>query len=339
MKVLVTGGAGFIGSNCVARFAEKEFEVTVFDDLSRNGSPRNLEWLKASFPILFVNGDVRKPEQIIATLQKHGPFDLIIHLAAQVAVTTSVLNPRDDFERNAYGAFNLLESVRIHNPDAVILYSSTNKVYGAMEHLGIVERNNRYGYADLPGGVHERHGLDFHSPYGCSKGTADQYFRDFSRIYGMKTVVFRQSCIYGYRQFGVEDQGWVAWFCIAAAQGKELTICGDGKQVRDILFIDDLVNLYERAFEKIDIAQGRVYNIGGGPENTVSLLELISQLESITRKKIPIRFEGWRNGDQKVFIADVSSAWNDLQWKPTIRPNQGVELLYNWVKENLRLFE
>jgi CDP-paratose 2-epimerase len=190
----------------------------------------------------------------------------------------------------------------------------------------------------LPGGVNEQRNLDFHSPYGCSKGAADQYFRDYARIYGLKTIVMRQSCIYGYRQFGVEDQGWVAWFCIAAALGKQITIYGDGKQVRDVLFMDDLVRLYEMAYKQIDKVKGDVFNIGGGPANTLSLIELIAALENIRGSKIPLAYGDWRSGDQRVFVADISHAKKQLSWEPLIDPLSGVKRLYSWVLENIHLF-
>jgi CDP-paratose 2-epimerase len=339
MNILVTGGAGFIGANCAKYFADKGHHVIIFDDLSRRGSEKNLEWLKQTCSVDFVRGDVRRQDDLNGTFAQKGPFNLVLHFAGQVAVTGSVAKPRDDFERNACGAFNVLEAVRLQNPDAEVIYSSTNKVYGAMESLRIVERNNRYEYFDLPGGVGEDQNLDFHSPYGCSKGSADQYFRDYARIYGLKTVVLRQSCIYGYRQFGVEDQGWVAWFCIAAALGKQITIYGDGRQVRDVLFIDDLMRLYELIHANIGAAAGKVFNVGGGPANTLSLLELVAILEKISGRRIPLKFGGWRSGDQKVFVADISLAEKTLIWKPLISPAEGVKKLYGRVKDNLKLFE
>jgi len=338
MNILITGGAGFIGANSAAYFAAQGNRVTVFDDLSRKGSAINLQWLQSKPSIQFVKGDTRRFDDIVDCVKQHGPFDCILHCAGQVAVTTSVVNPRDDFERNALGAFNLLEAVRLHNKEAAVVYSSTNKVYGGMEDLQIIERNGRYEYANLRTGVTEDRGLDFHSPYGCSKGCADQYFRDYSRIYSLKTIVLRQSCIYGYRQFGVEDQGWVAWFCIAVALGSPITIYGDGKQVRDVLFIDDLVRLYESSFVNIGKAAGKVFNIGGGPFNTLSLLELLARLEKLTGKKIPVQYDKWRCGDQRVFVADISLAEKILGWKPAVSPAEGVERLFSWVKENILLF-
>lgn len=339
MRILITGGAGFTGANCATYFAKKGRHVVLFDNLSRMGSEKNLQWIKNEYPVEFVKGDVRKFEELVDVITQKGPFDLIIHLAAQVSVTTSVENPREDFEINALGTFNLLEAIRQHNPGAAVIYSSTNKVYGGMEDLKIIERNGRYMYRDLEEGVDESRNLDFHSPYGCSKGTADQYCRDYARIYGLKTVVMRQSCIYGYRQFGFEDQGWVAWFCIATNLVKQITIYGDGKQVRDVLFIDDLVRAYELAYNNIDHIAGKVFNIGGGPENTLSLHELIRLLEELKSDKIPLNYDDWRPGDQKVFVGNIFLAEKEFGWKPVVKPDEGVRKLYNWVHENKHLFE
>lgn len=338
MRILITGGAGFIGINCAAYYAKNGHQVFIFDNLSRHGSEKNIQWLKNICKIELVIGDVRKIDELVDVITKKGPFDLILHLAAQVAVTTSVSNPRDDFEINALGTFNLLEAVRLNNPEAVVIYASTNKVYGEMTNLNIIEKDGRYCYRNLPEGVDEKRNLDFHSPYGCSKGAADQYCVDYFRIYGLKTIVMRQSCIYGYRQFGIEDQGWVAWFCIAALLGKQITIYGDGKQVRDVLFIDDLINAYELAFENKDSIAGKVFNIGGGPQNTLSLHELIWHLQKLTGKTISLDYDDWRAGDQEVFIGNISLAEKELGWKPVTRPKDGVEKLYNWVKENIQLF-
>jgi len=244
----------------------------------------------------------------------------------------------EDFEINALGTFNLLESTRRYSPKATFIYSSTNKVYGEMEDLNIIKNNGRYMYKDLPQGVDETRNLDFHSPYGCSKGAADQYCRDYYRIYGLKTIVLRQSCIYGYRQFGIEDQGWVAWFCIATALGKPITIFGDGKQIRDVLFIDDLIKAFELAYKHRNKACGQVFNIGGGPENTLSLHELIDSLERQKGKKIPVNYDDWRPGDQKVFVGNIAKAKKQLGWEPTVNPTEGVKKLYKWVIDNKELF-
>jgi CDP-paratose 2-epimerase len=338
MKILITGGAGFIGVNSAYYFGNQGQEVTIFDNLSRAGSSKNLEWIQSKCDVNFFQGDLRKLIDLVDVFIIHGKFDLILHLAAQVAVTTSVTNPHQDFEINALGTFNLLEATRRYNSDATLIYASTNKVYGEMEDLDIVERNGRYIYGKLNDGVDENRNLDFHSPYGCSKGAADQYCRDYYRIYGLKTIVLRQSCIYGYRQFGIEDQGWVAWFCIATALGKPITIYGDGKQIRDVLFIDDLIKAFELAYQNRETAAGQIFNIGGGPKNTMSLHELLGYLEEQQGVEIPVGYENWRPGDQKVFVGNISKAKKMLGWQPTINPVQGVEKLYQWVSVNTDLF-
>jgi CDP-paratose 2-epimerase len=310
--------------------------VTVLDDLSRKGSELNLAWLQKNHSHLdFVKADIRKDHALLA--KAVSGKDAVLHLAAQVAVTTSVTDPRTDFEINALGTFNVLEAIRNSKEKPAIIYSSTNKVYGGMEDEPVIEKGDKWGYQNITG-VSEERNLDFHSPYGCSKGSADQYVRDYGRIYGLKTVVFRQSCIYGYRQFGIEDQGWVAWFTIASLLGKKLTIYGDGKQVRDVLFIDDLVDAYRKAIEHIAVTNGQVYNIGGGPDNQLSLLELISMLEKMLQKKIPYTFSDWRPGDQKIFVCDVLKAKRDFQWIPTTDVQTGVQKLAGWVVENKKQF-
>ncbi|MEL7644411.1 MAG: NAD-dependent epimerase/dehydratase family protein, partial [bacterium] len=268
---LITGGAGFIGSNYVNRLLQRGETVTIFDNLSRAGAVRNIRWLKEVYGekgVDLVLGDVRETEQVARAAKQ---ADVIVHLAAQVAVTTSVTHPREDFEVNALGTFNTLEAARLSGRNPLFLYASTNKVYGGMDDVAIVEEPTRYRYADFPEGISESQPLDFHSPYGCSKGAGDQYVRDYARIYGMPTVVFRQSCIYGPRQYGIEDQGWVAWFVIAALTGKSISIYGDGKQVRDILFVEDLLNAYDAAIENPSVSSGQVYNIGGGAKNVLSV--------------------------------------------------------------------
>lgn len=266
---LVTGGAGFIGSNYVNRLLMRGEKVTIYDNLSRAGSQLNLRWLMDVYgPKAFnlVVGDTRDAGQLVLAARD---ADVIVHLAAQVAVTTSVVKPREDFEINALGTFNVLEAARLNERKPIIIYASTNKVYGGMEEVKTVEKDTRYEYADYPQGIPETLSLDFHSPYGCSKGAGDQYVRDYYRIYGIPSVVLRQSCIYGPRQFGVEDQGWVAWFIIAAVTGRPITIYGDGKQVRDILFVEDLMDAYDLSVEHIDQVAGQVFNVGGGAAKKV----------------------------------------------------------------------
>lgn len=338
MKVFITGGAGFIGCNSADHFLKQGHEVIVFDNLSRVGTPANLAWLetKHNKRLSFVDGDIRNYDQLVQAI---GGADVVLHLAGQVAVTTSVINPREDFEINALGTFNVLEAVRNHAPDAAVLYASTNKVYGGMEAVGVVEKNGRYTYADHPYGISETYPLDFHSPYGCSKGTGDQYVLDYARIYGLRTLVFRQSCIYGERQFGVEDQGWVAHFVIATQFNRPISIYGDGKQVRDLLNVKDVIRAYEAGLARIDDLSGTAINLGGGPRNTLSIwTEFGPLLASLSGQEIPITHHDWRPGDQRVFIADIRKAKELLGWEPQISPQEGITDLYRWVKENQALF-
>lgn len=332
---LVTGGAGFIGSNYVHRLLQRNEQVTIFDNLSRAGAPRNVDWLKREFGddrVRLIVGDVRNAGQIAEAAKE---ADVIVHLAGQVAVTTSVVNPRDDFEANALGTFNVLEAARASARNPVFLYASTNKVYGGMDDVALKEEATRWLYADLVHGCAETQPLDFHSPYGVSKGTGDQYVRDYSRIYGLRSVVFRQSCIYGPRQFGVEDQGWLAWMMIAAVTGRKITIYGDGKQVRDVLHVHDLLNAYDAAIEKIDVAQGQIYNMGGGARNVLAIwAEFGPILERLLGEKIEVARDDWRPGDQKVFYADFRKAQRELGWEPKIDLETGLEMLFEWVKAN-----
>ncbi len=338
-KILITGGAGFIGSNYAQHRIMNGDDVTIYDDLSRNGAKENLDWISSKThkkPFNFIEGDVRDYEMLISVV---GGKDIIIHLAAQVAVTTSVADPQFDFSVNATGTFNVLEAARECGEKPLVIYASTNKVYGEIEDIPVVEEETRYSFKDLPAGVAEKQLLDFHSPYGCSKGCGDQYVKDYSRIYDIPTVVFRQSCIYGKRQFGIEDQGWVAWFVIAAVMGKPITIYGDGKQLRDLLFIDDLINVYDLAIESKEDVKGLVFNIGGGIENSISIWrEFGPTLEKIHGKKIPVAIEEWRPGDQKIYISDISKARNYLGWYPKINVEKGLSFLYQWVTENKELF-
>ncbi|OGM57832.1 CDP-paratose 2-epimerase [Candidatus Woesebacteria bacterium RIFCSPLOWO2_01_FULL_38_20] len=338
-SILITGGTGFIGSNLASYFLKKKYKVVVLDNFSRKGSVANEKWLKG------IKGDLRIVKADVTTdrtiLQREvNQTDAVIHLAAQVAVTTSVENPRNDFIINALGTFNVLEAIRKSKNKPPIIYSSTNKVYGGMENTKIKSLGTRYIYKDFPLGISENVGLDFHSPYGCSKGAADQYVRDYARIYGLKTVVFRQSCIYGPRQFGVEDQGWVAWFIIAATLGKSVTVYGDGKQVRDLLYIDDLVQLYCMALDKIESISGQVYNIGGGPKFTLSVWkEFKPLLEKNLQMKIKSKSSIWRPGDQKIYVSDIRKVKKEIGWSPKISVEEGVKRLCLWVKENRVLFD
>ncbi|MCJ7624797.1 MAG: SDR family NAD(P)-dependent oxidoreductase [Anaerolineaceae bacterium] len=336
---LVTGGAGFIGSNYIARLLAQEKKVTILDNMSRAGADLNIQWLRERFgkdSFNLIQADIRDAEQVHSAAKN---VDVIIHLAAQVTVTTSVINPREDFEINALGTFNVMEAARLSKKNPIVLYSSTNKVYGEMLDEKIIEEKDQYRYAGLPAGVSESQRLDFHSPYGCSKGSGDQYVRDYYRIFGIPSVVLRQSCIYGPRQFGIEDQGWVAWFVIAAILGKEITIYGDGKQVRDALYIDDLLDVYDLVVEKIDKTAGQVYNIGGGPHNTISIWQQFSPiLEDLVGKNIEVRRNGWRPGDQKIYVSDICKAQTDLGWEPKVDVLEGIHNLFDWVNTNKQLF-
>jgi CDP-paratose 2-epimerase len=339
VKVVIIGGAGFIGSNTTVRFLREGHTVAVIDDLSRHGTDKNLAWLREQGLVEFSKTDIRNTASLEQALAPHRDTRAVLHLAAQVAVTTSVVDPRTDFEINALGTFNVLEAVRKLCPEALLLFASTNKVYGGLEHLDVAEVNGRYQLSSRPHGIAETEPLDFHSPYGCSKGAADQYVIDYSRIYGLRTVALRQSCIYGRRQFGVEDQGWVAWFTIAAKQGRPITIYGDGKQVRDALFVDDLVDLYSTCIENADTVTGKAYNVGGGPENQLSLLELLADLERRLGVTIRPSFSQTRPGDQPVFVADIRKAERELGWRPKTTVREGVAILAQWVSENTALFE
>ncbi len=331
--VLVTGGAGFIGANVADHYLAKGQPVTIYDNFSRPGSRVNLAWLLERWgdDLEVIEGDVRTVDPRLAAAVEQSA--VVFHLAAQVAVTTSVSDPRDDFNTNALGTFNVLEAVRRSASRPAIVYSSTNKVYGRMDDIAVAEHDARYAYRDLTHGVPETRALDFYSPYGCSKGTGDQYVIDYARIFGLRTLVFRQSCIYGPHQFGMEDQGWLAWFTIRALQQRPVTIFGDGKQVRDVLWIEDLLAAYDAALDRIDTLSGRAYNIGGGPGATLSLLELLQLLEQRLGRPVERRFDDWRPGDQRVFISDIRKATADFGWTPRVLPEEGVGRLAEWLAD------
>jgi CDP-paratose 2-epimerase len=332
MNVVITGGAGFIGSNLARRLLGRGESVTIFDNFSRRGSRHNIEWLHRECEARpeIIQGELADAASVMPALSS---ADVIYHLGGQVAVTTSVLNPRADFESNALGTFNVLEAARRSGRRPIVVYASTNKVYGALEKADVIEDETRYRFNALPDGVPEDWSLDFHSPYGCSKGAGDQYVRDYSRIYDLPTVVFRQSCIYGYRQFGIEDQGWLAWFVIAAVTGKPITIYGNGKQVRDVLFIDDLMDAYDAAVQRIDIAAGQVYNVGGGPRHSLSVwAEFGPMLESLLGRSVNVEHGPMRPGDQPIYVSDIRKADRDLDWRPRIGVREGLERLVSWVR-------
>lgn len=334
-KVFITGGAGFIGCNVADFYLKKGAEVILFDNLSRPGVQHNLDWLEGRGKFIFVKGDIRDYGSMRDIFQKHADITDIFHEAAQVAVTTSVTDPVEDFNINALGTLNVLEAFRRYVPGAVFVYPSTNKVYGSLEDISFKEGDKRYEFADagFKEGINEKYPADFYSPYGCSKGTADQYVRDYARIYNLKTLVFRQSCIYGTQQFGIEDQGWVAWFIIRALFEKPLVLYGTGKQVRDVLYVGDLVEAYEAAIQNIEKTRGKIYNMGGGAGNSISLLEFISFLEEALGKKINYQFANWRHGDQKIFVSDTAAALKDFGWAPKTEYKEGILKLSAWLKE------
>lgn len=339
-NVLITGGAGFIGSNLAQQVLRAGGRVTVYDSLARPGTERNLAWLQSlgEDRLRFVRGDVRDAARLAEVLAAEQP-EAVFHLAAQVAVTTSVADPRTDFEVNALGTFNLLEAARRLRRPPAIFFTSTNKVYGGLEDVAVVAQPTRWTFRDRPLGIAETQPLDFHSPYGCSKGAADQYMRDYARIYGLRTVVFRMSCIYGPRQFGNEDQGWVAHFLISALLQRPLTIYGDGKQVRDILFVGDLVNAFQAAYARIDQVAGEVFNIGGGPANTLAIWsEFAPHIQRLAGRLPPVHFAEIRPGDQAVYISDTRKAARLLDWTPAVGVEDGIGRLYAWIRENKTLF-
>lgn len=337
-KVLITGGAGFIGTNTAIYYLKKGYKVIVFDNLFRTGAKQNLNLLKnQKGDFIFIKGDIRNYKKLLETFKKYKP-DLIIHLAAQVTMVSSVQNPREDFEINAFGTFNVLEAMRKASPKASLLYSSTNKVYGEINDIPIIEQKKRYSYKNIKG-ISEKYSLDFHGPYGCSKGAGDQYTIDYARIYDLNTIVFRQSGIYGPNQFGIEEQGWLAWFCNTLLFNKPVTIFGDGKQVRDVLYIDDLISAYDSALKNIKKTHGKVYNVGGSAKFSLSIWELFEILETISGKKFNYKFSFWRPGDQKIYISDIRKAKKDFNWSPKVSPKQGVKKLYNWIFKNKTLIK
>lgn len=338
MKILITGGCGFIGTNLALYFLKKGCEVIVIDNLSRKGSELNAKLLvkenKTKRIKLVVGADVARDFNTLQSLICDDKVDVIIHTAAQVAVTSSVADPVFDFDINAKGTLNVLEAARSSPKKPIFIYTSTNKVYGKMEDIKVKEKKTRYWYKNKPYGISELQNLNFHSPYGCSKGCADQYVRDYYRIYDFPTIVFRQSCIYGLHQFGIVDQGWISYLTISALFEKPIIIYGNGKQVRDVLFMDDLGKAFELAIKNIDKTKGQIYNIGGGPAYTVSLLEFICLLEKMLSRRIEIEFTDWRPGDQKVYISDIRKAKRDFNWKPKTDLVQGLKKMIEWIEKN-----
>lgn len=337
-SMLITGGAGFIGINAAKYFIDTGWHLILLDNFFRLKVKENIKWLnqKCHGKFEIIKSDITKDKNQLSFLAEK--VDAVLHLAAQVAVTTSVVDPFNDLKVNILGTFNVLEAVRKSTGQPMLIYSSTNKVYGTLENLNIIERDKKYELEGMDG-ISENINLDFHSPYGCSKGAADQYVRDYARIYNLKTVVLRQSCIYGEHQYGVEDQGWIAWFIIAALLNKKITIYGNGKQVRDILFIDDLVKAYDLILQNIEKTRGKVYNIGGGKNNTLSLLEFLERLEKLVNRKIEYRFSDIRQGDQPLFISDNTKLKNEIGWQPIINIDQGIERIFNWAKNNIEILK
>ncbi len=336
MKYLITGGCGFLGSNLAEYLISRGDEVAVFDNLKRHGSELNLEWLKSKGSFLWTPGDVRNQNDIENVMRTFQP-EFIFHLAGQVAMTTSIENPRLDFETNVLGTFNVLEAVRKLSPKTGVIYSSTNKVYGDLNQFHYDETATRYVCKEFPKGFDEKTPLDFHSPYGTSKGSADQYMLDYARIFGLKTVVFRHSSIFGQRQFSTADQGWVGWFVKKALEAKTsvrpFQISGTGKQVRDVLFSEDLISCYIKASEAIEKICGQAFNIGGGIANSLSLLELFSVLEEALGVEMKFERLPWRLSDQKIFVADISKAQSLFGWTPEISCREGVGRMIQWVTD------
>jgi CDP-paratose 2-epimerase len=338
MKVLITGGLGFLGSNLAHYALTKGDDVLVIDNLFKPKNKENLPWLSSFKNFRFEKKDVTKWDEISSEIKKFQP-DVIFHAAGQVAMTTSIANPRIDFEINALGTFNVLEAVRLFSPKSAILFSSSNKVYGDLENIEYTESETRYTAKDFPNGFDETLPLEFHSPYGCSKGAGDQYLLDYHRIYGLKTVVFRHSSMYGDRQFSTYDQGWIGWFTeqalkIKEGKVKEIEIHCTGKQVRDVLFADDVVALYFSAAKNIDKCAGQVFNIGGGMDNSLSLLELFRFLEKELSIKIKVVKKEWRESDQKVFVADNTKIRKMIGWNPLVGKEEGIRRMIEWVRKN-----
>jgi len=335
--ILITGGAGFVGTNLASRLARDGRKVIVYDNLNRAGVDRNLTWLKATYGdrIQAEVADIRDAERLSAAVTG---VDTVFHFAAQVAVTTSLTAPVEDFEVNATGTVRLLESVRAQPRPPMVVFSSTNKVYGALADLDLEETADRYTPRDpvQARGVTEARPLDFHSPYGCSKGAADQYVVDYGRSYGLDTCVFRMSCIYGPHQFGTEDQGWVAHFLIAATEGRPITLYGTGKQVRDILHVEDLVDAFLAAVDRRGQVAGQAFNMGGGAENAVSLRQVLEIIGGLEGRPVEAGYGPWRTGDQPWYVANSDRFRALTGWAPKVGAREGIERLHRWLKDSRR---
>ncbi|MEJ7740622.1 MAG: GDP-mannose 4,6-dehydratase [Chitinophagaceae bacterium] len=336
MKVVITGGCGFLGSNIAQAILKRGDDLFIIDNLSRLGSDKNYEWLQSIGAFRLFQTDIRNTNDIASIIKDHQP-NVIYHLAGQVAMTTSLADPRLDFEINVLGTINVLEAVRNFSPHSIVVYSSTNKVYGDLEWAEYEEKTTRYEAKDFPNGFSEATQLDFHSPYGVSKGSADQYCLDYARMFGLNTVVFRHSSMFGGRQFSTYDQGWIGWFCSQALLQKQnrdtppFTISGDGKQVRDVLYASDMVELYLQSAAHITKTRGNAFNIGGGMNNSLSLLELFRVLEGMLG--IEIRYEkiAPRVSDQKVFVADLTKINSRIGWQPKVTAEEGIGYMLNWL--------
>lgn len=336
MKYLITGGLGFLGSNLSNEVIRRNEELFILDNFFRKGCNQNLNWLRKKGSFEFLYGDIRNNNDVESIIREINP-DVIFHVAGQVAMTTSLKDPRLDFEVNTLGTINILESVRKFSSNSSIIYTSTNKVYGDLEYLEYIEKDTRYISKKYPRGFNESLSLNFQSPYGCSKGAADQYILDYAKMFDLNTVVFRHSTIYGSRQFSTFDQGWIGWFCQKASEIKngilkdKLTISGNGKQVRDILFIDDAVNLYFMAAKKINTLKGKVFNIGGGIDNSISILELFDMLEK--KLNIQLKYEKLRprEGDQKFYVTNIDKAKNLIKWRPEVSIDEGIDKMIEWI--------
>lgn len=339
MRYLITGGCGFLGSNLAEAILQKNEELLIFDNLSRLGAEKNLTWLKSKGNFKFIEDDVRHAQALEAVIKNYQP-EVIFHLAGQVAMTTSLAKPVYDFEINAFGTLNVLEACRLHCPGVILIYSSTNKVYGDLENIHYQETATRYETPDFPQGFAETVPLEFHSPYGCSKGCADQYILDYARMFDIKGVVFRHSSMYGGRQFSTYDQGWLGWFCQQALLQKRgelteaFTISGNGKQVRDLLHAEDMKNLYFAAVKHIKAAAGQAFNIGGGVANSLSLLELLNLLSRELEVDLNFKKIAPRESDQKVFIADIAKAQQLLKWRPQVNYHEGIRSLLTWIQDS-----
>lgn len=337
MKLLITGGCGFLGSNLAAYAIKNNYELTIFDNLSRFGSSKNLEWLRTLGKFTFIHGDIRNLSDVESLIKQQ--FDGVFHLSGQVAMTTSIENPYNDFLVNSLGTLNILDSIRKYSKNTIIIYSSTNKVYGDLEYFDYTEGKTRFSCVQFPNGFNEDVPLDFRSPYGCSKGCADQYMLDYYRIFNVNTTVFRHSSMYGSRQFATYDQGWVGWFCQKAVDflnnpdEKPFTISGTGKQVRDILNSEDMVRLYFTALDNSKKVAGNAYNIGGSMEQSLSLIELFEMINEILGIDLKYTRNPARSCDQKVFVADITKITKAIGWKPLVSARCGVADMLNWINE------